>query len=95
MGNIASDPLGLFSNGNKSAKYKSKKKTNTLQKRNTIEEKTKELNKKAKYYKAKVAYKHAKKKAIPFGKLPTLEIRIGKKKQGKTIKKSNKRIYLF
>lgn len=59
------------------------------------DEKTKEYNKKAKYYRAKSAYKSAKKKASPFGKLPTLEIRVGKKKQGKRLKKTNRKIHLF
>ena len=60
-----------------------------------LEEKTKKYREKAKYYKAKVGYKKAKKAASPFGKLPTLEIRIGKKKQGKTIKRRDKKIHLF
>lgn len=60
-----------------------------------MEEKTKSYNKKARYYKAKVALKKAKKAASPFKKLPIIEIRLGKKKQNKVIKRSNKRIHLF
>jgi len=60
-----------------------------------VEEKTRKLNRETKYYRAKVAHKKAKKAASPFKKLPTVEIRIGKKRQGKVIKKRGKRIHLF
>jgi hypothetical protein len=60
----------------------------------SLEEKTKKLQRKTKYYRAKSSYKKAKKAASPFPRIPIIDIKAKKKKQGKPIKRSNK-IHLF